>query len=244
MSKQLIMESYVDECLDEVEIRDLFITEGIMSSRLQNIIEPLQKSIDYMLDDVSSLNSKIERNEDRLHYLKKRLLQLKDVEYPSSYYKGKILDVERDIKRTSNSLFNSNSSLRDLKANIQWKKIAIQKTRENPGLLGNIPILYTIIGATAIIAAIGYASYKLYKRFMSKAAKACQDKKGKTKTICMNQYQLKGLEASKKPFTDGIKNCSKAKDTQICKAKFNKKINAINKRITKKQNKIKKLMSK
>ena len=261
MSKQLVMESYVDECLDEVEIRDLFITEGVMDSPNADILRQIS-------DKLSRVPALMKRTQNELISAQKELAKKREVAekirstmsdmknsreggqfalhnrdaWITKYdgLKGKLRDI--DETKTVNKIKNKKSYIEYLK-NAE-KRIMKLKTDLNKDFLGNVPYLYQIIGATMIVAAIGYASYKLYKRFMSKAAKACQDKKGKVKTICMNQYQLKALEASKKPFTDGMKNCSKAKEVQACKAKFNKKINAINKRITKKQNQIKKLASK
>jgi len=266
MNKQLVMENYVDECLDEVEIRGLYITEGVMDTPLKNIIQPLLDKV-YMIDrKIGDLKSSKKSAEDFLPHYKKwgrEALASKSHDmkiHSKTYYKeksklnmdiwvksqkfhNKVIDRKiENIKNQNEIIKNTTDKIKSLEYKKNDLKSLIDQAKNNPGLLGNIPILYTIIGATAIVAAVAYASYKLYKRFMSKAAKACQDKKGKVKTICMNQYQLKGLEASKKPFLQGMKNCSKAKEVQSCKAKFNKKINAIDKKITKKQNQIKKLM--
>jgi prefoldin subunit 5 len=210
MSKQLVMESYVDECLDEVEIRGLFIQEGIMDSPLGSILDNLYNKIDIINSRIIKLDGELTLLDNKKSNFKGQLDKLKGERRNEFVNKQKILDLIQKVK--------------------------------NDSPLGTVPYLYQIIGATMIVAAIAYTSYKLYKRFMSKAAKACQGKKGKVKTICMNQYQIKGLEVSKKPLTDGIRGCSKSKEVQSCKAKFNKKINAIDKRIKKKQNKIKKLM--
>jgi len=60
----------------------------------------------------------------------------------------------------------------------------------------------------------------------------------------MNQYQIKGLEASKKPLMNGMTKCSNSKNPSKCKTKFKDKINIIDSKIRKNQNKIKKLIGK
>lgn len=199
MSKILVMENYVDECLDEVEIRDLFIQE----------MSPRKTIINNLIND--------------LHYWREKLSDMSADSYTNiKYYTSDKIKFKEIINKI-------NISIKAAKA-------------ENASVLSNIPYIYQHIGIGVIVAAVAYGSYRLYKRFMTTSAKACQGKKGKMKTICMNQYQIKGLEASKKPLEHGIKGCSNAKDIQKCKSMFNKKINAINSRIIKKQNKIKKLM--
>ena len=195
MSKQLVMENYVDECLDEVEIRGLFIQEGAAMSPRDNIIKSLTDQLWGFQDDLRDADSGYEK------------VRIK-----------KIIDsIQTSIKRA---------------------KI------EKGGLFHDTPEIYQLVGITLIVAAVAYGSYKLYKRFIAKAARVCQDKKGKVKSICMNQYQIKGLEASKKPLMNGMTKCSNSKNTPKCKAKFKDKIDIINSKIKKKQNKIKKLMSK
>jgi len=210
MSKILVMENYVDECLDEVEIRGLYITEGVMDTPTMSIIKKLENLVRRDKGKISDLQTKIMNSKD------------------------------------ANLKTKAFADMQKVKGSMAWNIRVIENIKSDPnrGILADIPYLYQIIGATLIVAALAYTAYKLYKRFMSKAAKSCQDKSGKMKTICMNQYQIKGLELTKKPFMTGLKGCSKSKDVQICKAKFNKKINQINKKIEKKKNKIKKLMSK
>jgi len=251
MTKQTIMETYVDECLDEVEIRGIFIQEGVTDTPLNNILRDLNKNlknadkqVSFLKDRLSGLKAWVNKYSYKVDDIRSSLdntsLSLSQKKAGQSY-------LTKNIKALGKSEEDVSLQNRRIKyANDQVRRIqnAIKTAKENPGVLGNVPYIYQIIGATAIIAAIGYTSYRLYKRFMSKAAKTCQGKKGKMKTICMNQYQIKGLEVSKKPLTDGIRGCSKAKEVQACKVKFNKKINAINKKISKKQNQIKKLMSK
>jgi hypothetical protein len=215
MTKQLIMENYVDECLDEVEIRELYVV-----NEFDNPFAKFNKMILDKIDDVA-LN---------------RMSKMLGIDrYPPA--------TERNIKRLAVYKPLTDKQIQIKRKELQRaKEILAQSIKNNNNV--NIHYLYPILGTIAVVSIIAYGSYKLYKRFMSKAAKACQDKKGKVKTICMNQYQIKGLEASKKPLADGVRSCSKAKDVQSCKVKFNKKINTIDKKITKKQNQIKKLMSK
>jgi len=125
MSKILVMENYVDECLDEVEIRELYITEGAMSPR-DHIIKNLIK--------------RVWDRED----------QLSNVDPADAYEKIRIKKI-----------------INDLQISIKRAKI------EKGGLFHDTPEIYQLVGITLIVAAIAYGSYKLYKRFMVKAARAC-----------------------------------------------------------------------
>jgi len=74
-------------------------------------------------------------------------------------------------------------------------------------------------GAVIVAAAIAAASYALYKRFLSKAARSCNSKSGAEKTLCMQQYKKKATQARIKNMQSQISKCNKTKDPAKCKAK-------------------------
>lgn len=88
---------------------------------------------------------------------------------------------------------------------------------------------YAAVGVIAAAAAL--ASYKVYKRFFSQAAKACKGKSGSEKTACMNAYKVKGLNASKSELRRGLSKCAKTKDPGKCKAAIQKKVLSIDAKI-------------
>ncbi len=74
-------------------------------------------------------------------------------------------------------------------------------------------------GAVVIAAAIAAAAYKIYKRFISQAAKACKGRSGADKTLCMSQHKKKALQARIKNMQSSMKQCDQTKDPTKCKAK-------------------------
>jgi len=79
--------------------------------------------------------------------------------------------------------------------------------------------------AVAIVAAVVTASYAIYKRFLSKAAKACKEKGGLEKTNCMVKYKKQAQAARIKELQAGMSRCEKSKDPSTCKLKLQKRIN-------------------
>lgn len=230
--QQLLIETYVDAYLDEVEIREIFIQEGIMSTPVGDIVKALTQRLKHGQQKV--LNSKA------------KIAMAKEGWKKSKEWKTRLGDPHKGLgpREWHRKLLKAQGDYEWNVRQVKEIKRDIVMAKRFPGLLGNVPHLYTIIGVTLIIATISYSAYKIYKQFFTKAARTCKDKRGKVKTACMLQYQIKGLQASKKPFSNGLKGCSKAKDIPICKAKFNNKLNKIDTRIKKKRDKIKKLAGK
>ncbi|MBY9000055.1 MAG: hypothetical protein KGD64_04005 [Candidatus Heimdallarchaeota archaeon] len=79
--------------------------------------------------------------------------------------------------------------------------------------------------ALAIVAAASTLAYAAYKRFYSKAAKACKGKGGLEKTNCMNKYKKQAQAAKIKELQSGMSKCAKGKDPSTCKLKLQGKIN-------------------
>jgi len=82
--------------------------------------------------------------------------------------------------------------------------------------------------ATAAVAAlIITVSYRFYKRFLSKAARACKGKKFAEKTSCMNKYRRGAMKGQMLQLQNGVKICSKTKNPAKCKNKIVKKIKGL-----------------
>jgi hypothetical protein len=80
------------------------------------------------------------------------------------------------------------------------------------------------IGGAVAAALIITVAYKMYKRFLSKAARACKHKSGDEKTSCMNKYKKEALKQRIKALNQGMASCSKTKNTGKCKQKITGKI--------------------
>jgi hypothetical protein len=75
--------------------------------------------------------------------------------------------------------------------------------------------------ATAAVAALVITvSYKAYKRFLSKASRACRGKKFAEKTSCMNKYKRDAMKKRLMDLNTGMSSCSKTKNPSKCKAKI------------------------
>lgn len=82
--------------------------------------------------------------------------------------------------------------------------------------------------AAAVIAAAAITlAYKSYKRFFSKAAKACSHYSGNQKTNCMTKYKKQAMTSQVSFLKKGMSQCSKSKDPTKCKQKIQTKINSI-----------------
>ena len=80
------------------------------------------------------------------------------------------------------------------------------------------------VGGAALAALALYASVKLYKRFMSKAAKSCAGQSGSAKTMCMKKYQHGAIAAQIKDLGAAMNACAKSKSPEKCKIPIQKKI--------------------
>lgn len=78
--------------------------------------------------------------------------------------------------------------------------------------------------AAAFVGVVAQAGEMAYKRFFSKAARACKDKSGTVKTACMNKFKIDGIKEKIKVYQKGLGMCSKSKTPDKCKAKLQSKI--------------------
>ena len=83
------------------------------------------------------------------------------------------------------------------------------------------------MGAAAIAAVVLVIAYKAYKRFYSKAAKACAGKKGDIKTSCMNKFKREALKSQMITLQKGTAACRKTKDPNKCKNRIQTKLRSI-----------------
>jgi hypothetical protein len=78
------------------------------------------------------------------------------------------------------------------------------------------------IGIALAIAAATAASYAAYKRFFSKAAKACKD--APDRKACLQKYKKQAAMAKAQALQAGMAKCASTKDPEKCKASIAKKV--------------------
>ena len=89
------------------------------------------------------------------------------------------------------------------------------------------------MGATGGVAAAGVAalvitaSYTIYKRFLSKAARGCSKFGGQAKTSCMIKYKRDALKAQIAKLNGGKAKCANTKDRAKCVQKLDKKVQSV-----------------
>jgi hypothetical protein len=83
------------------------------------------------------------------------------------------------------------------------------------------------LAAVAVAALVLTVAHATYKRFLSKAARACKGLSGDNKTSCMNRYKREATKKQVSDLTLGIQGCSKTKNPLKCKQKIGNKINKL-----------------
>jgi hypothetical protein len=83
------------------------------------------------------------------------------------------------------------------------------------------------VGGAALAALAIYVSVKVYKRFMSKAAKSCAGQSGGAKTMCMKKHQHGAIAAQVKDLGSAMNACAKSKTPEKCKVPIQKKISKL-----------------
>jgi len=85
--------------------------------------------------------------------------------------------------------------------------------------------------AAAIAALAGVAIAKIWKNYMSKAAKACKDKSGPEKKNCMTKFKQEAVKKQIAELNSLKAKCSQSKSPTDCKAKIDKKLMGLKARL-------------
>lgn len=80
------------------------------------------------------------------------------------------------------------------------------------------------IRGVAILAAILSMAYKVYKEYYSKAAKACEGKKGLEKQECMRNYKIEAINKRIDVLRNNRDKCYSSYDPEICAKSLDHKI--------------------
>jgi len=81
-----------------------------------------------------------------------------------------------------------------------------------------------IVGGIALAALATTLAFKVYKNYLSRAAKACQGKKGAEKQQCMRKVKMDARKQKIMSLTKAQSVCSKTKNPEKCVAKLKLKI--------------------
>jgi hypothetical protein len=94
------------------------------------------------------------------------------------------------------------------------------------------PAAYMVAGV-ALAALIIYASKKVYDRYFSAAAKACSNKKGAEKSMCIKKYKAEALRKREAQLRRSIVICGKVRNSKKCANRIQAKIKEIRNKIKK-----------
>lgn len=81
-----------------------------------------------------------------------------------------------------------------------------------------------IIAGAALAALAIFGAYKTYKRFFSKAAKACAGNKGPERKACIKKFKVQAVQAQISDLKAAVSKCEVTKDPGKCKATIGSKI--------------------
>jgi len=87
--------------------------------------------------------------------------------------------------------------------------------------------------AVAGLAAVVAAAYVVYKRVLSKAARACKGQSGSEKTACMKKFKISALQAQINALKSGMAKCKTTKQPYKCKQSIVNKIDKLKNRMEK-----------
>lgn len=73
----------------------------------------------------------------------------------------------------------------------------------------------------------------IYRKYLSKAAKACRSEEPEEKERCMIKYQIEGRKEQLKKIKEISKECKKAQNPNECERKLYKQAQSINQKIEK-----------
>ncbi len=84
-----------------------------------------------------------------------------------------------------------------------------------------------ILGGTVLAALIATGAWKVYKSYLSKAAKACKQHKSTEKETCMRKFALQHKKRYIALLQKGKESCKFSKNPAKCTFKIDKKINKV-----------------
>lgn len=135
---------------------------------------------------------------------------------------------EEEVREELQGIFESDDELETFMEEADWNVIGkyvggkigkIQSAAETAGMQKGA-------AATAIVAAAGVAAIAVYKRFLSKAAKACAGLPTTEKTNCMRKHKANAIKRKISKYESFKSKCDQAKNPTGCNNKLMYKIKA------------------
>jgi len=87
------------------------------------------------------------------------------------------------------------------------------------------------MGYTAFLSIATAISYKVYKQYLTKAAKACKGNRGIEKEVCMIKHKKKATQKKIEVLKKAVKDCEKTNNVGKCKKKVQDQINREKKKL-------------
>jgi len=91
---------------------------------------------------------------------------------------------------------------------------------------------YANIGYAALTAALLYGATKLYKNYLTKAARACSHLSGMEKDDCMRRYKTNAIRMQISDLRKSMAACNKTTNPQQCRLTIQTKINKLKDKAT------------
>lgn len=79
---------------------------------------------------------------------------------------------------------------------------------------------YLAISATFLLM----NAYRIYKEYLTKAARQCGTMTGRDKSLCMTKYKLDATKAQMEKLRKDLSKCKEAKNPDKCEEKLKEKI--------------------
>ena len=165
-------------------------------------------------------------------------------EYELLSYLGSSLSYLKDNLNEYVEIFGPKVTSELIEENVQEYEMSLREASMSQGLQNPLPMIdvkkiwKTIVTHDGKIASIVLASlaitgaYKVYKKYFSKAAKACAGKSGLEKDACMTNYEVKALTLRKSVLSKTLKASKKTTDSKKYIDRIKSEIKRIEVKIT------------
>jgi len=176
-------------------------------------------------------------------------------------YEGKLPKTENDKNLESKYIELSNRMMHEFetlhKSKVEFVPLSEFKLTSNPSVLGFLVENNLVseklklrtpwstgptpeeakragkfmLGATAILAGLGFLATKAAKRYLTQAGRTCGHLKFKEKQECIKKFKVNALKAKISILERGKSKCAKCKDPEKCRLAIDDKIDKVNAQI-------------
>jgi hypothetical protein len=202
------------------------LQNDISRSDKNNLFNFIQNATDFQIENLLT-NKNIIENSNLLEFSQNdvtpeqmiKIMQLKVALEKIKKFGTTKVDVSEDSFKVWLGLIKKFGQ--DLKSTLKPGKImqAGMKSGAEKGVL--------VLGGTLLAALILTVSFKVYKRYLSKAARFCSKKEGTDKSACMIKFKREAMQKRILMLRAGKDSCKFSKDPAKCNFKIDKKINKI-----------------